>query len=151
MKCPYCNSEDTKVIDSRSVDEGVRIRRRRECFSCFQRFTTYETVETMPVMVIKRNRGREPYNRMKLTNGILRACEKRDISIDQIDAIVDQVEAKIENSFEREVSSKNIGEYTLEVLRNVDEVAYVRFASVYKQFKDIHSFLEELNRLISEK
>ena len=151
MKCPYCNSEDTKVIDSRSVDEGVRIRRRRECFSCFQRFTTYETVETMPVMVIKRNRGREPYNRTKLTNGILRAREKRDISIDQIDAIVDQVEAKIENSFEREVSSKNIGEYTLEVLRNVDEVAYVRFASVYKQFKDIHSFLEELNRLISEK
>ena len=151
MKCPYCNSEDTKVIDSRSADEGVRIRRRRECFSCFQRFTTYETVETMPIMVIKRNRGREPYNRMKLTNGILRACEKRDISIDQIDAIVDQVEAKIENSFEREVSSKNIGEYTLEVLRNVDEVAYVRFASVYKQFKDIHSFLEELNRLIPEK
>ena len=151
MKCPYCNSEDTKVIDSRSVDEGVRIRRRRECFSCFQRFTTYETVETMPVMVIKRNRGREPYNRMKLTNGILRACEKRDISIDQIDAIVDQVEAKIENSFEREVPSKTIGEYALEILRNVDEVAYVRFASVYKQFKDIHSFLEELNRLISEK
>jgi len=151
MKCPYCNSEDTKVIDSRSVDEGVRIRRRRECFSCFQRFTTYETVETMPVMVIKRNRGREPYNRMKLTNGILRACEKRDISIDQIDAIVDQVEAKIENSFEREIPSKTIGEYALEILRNVDEVAYVRFASVYKQFKDIHSFLEELNRLISEK
>jgi len=151
MKCPYCNSEDTKVIDSRSVDEGVRIRRRRECFSCFQRFTTYETVETMPVMVIKRNRGREPYNRTKLTNGILRACEKRDISIDQIDAIVDQVEAKIENSFEREIPSKTIGEYALEILRNVDEVAYVRFASVYKQFKDIHSFLEELNRLISEK
>lgn len=151
MKCPYCSSEDTKVIDSRSVDEGVRIRRRRECFSCFQRFTTYETVETMPVMVIKRNRGREPYNRMKLTNGILRACEKRDISIDQIDAIVDKVEAKIENSFEREIPSKTIGEYTLEVLKDVDEVAYVRFASVYKQFKDIHSFLEELNRLISEK
>ncbi len=151
MKCPYCSSEDTKVIDSRSVDEGVRIRRRRECFSCFQRFTTYETVETMPVMVIKRNRGREPYNRMKLTNGILRACEKRDISIDQIDAIVDKVEAKIENSFEREIPSKTIGEYTLEVLKDVDEVAYVRFASVYKQFKDIHSFLEELNKLISEK
>lgn len=151
MKCPYCDFEDTKVIDSRSVDEGVRIRRRRECFNCFQRFTTYETVETMPVMVIKRNRGREPYDRMKLTNGILRACEKRDISIDQIDAIVDQVEAKIENSFEREVPSKTIGEYTLEVLKDVDEVAYVRFASVYKQFKDIHSFLEELNRLISEK
>lgn len=151
MKCPYCDFEDTKVIDSRSVDEGVRIRRRRECFNCFQRFTTYETVETMPVMVIKRNRGREPYDRMKLTNGILRACEKRDISIDQIDAIVDQVEAKIENSFEREVPSKTIGEYTLEVLKDIDEVAYVRFASVYKQFKDIHSFLEELNRLISEK
>lgn len=151
MKCPYCSSEDTKVIDSRSVDEGVRIRRRRECFSCFQRFTTYETVETMPIMVIKRNRGREPYNRMKLTNGILRACEKRDISIDQIDAIVDKVESRIENSLEREIPSKTIGEYTLEVLKDVDEVAYVRFASVYKQFKDIHSFLEELNRLISEK
>ncbi|MGN1456928.1 MAG: transcriptional regulator NrdR [Acutalibacteraceae bacterium] len=151
MKCPYCGCEESKVVDSRPTDEGERIRRRRECLNCTKRFTTYEVIETTPVMIIKRDNSREPYNREKLTNGIVRACEKRPISLDEIDNIVDKVEAKIQNTMEREVSSKVVGEYTMEFLKNVDEVAYVRFASVYRQFKDIHSFMEELNKLISEK
>ncbi len=151
MKCPYCGCEESKVVDSRPTDEGERIRRRRECFQCAKRFTTYEVIETTPVMIIKRDNSREPYDRDKLTNGIMRACEKRPVSLDEIDGIVDKVEAKIHSTLEREVSSKDVGEYTMEYLKNIDEVAYVRFASVYRQFKDIHTFLEELNRLISEK
>lgn len=151
MRCPYCGFEESKVVDSRPTDDKERIRRRRQCLNCFRRFTTYEMVETTPVMVIKRDKGREPYNREKLTNGILRACDKRDISMDQIDAVVDKVESMIESSLEREIPSTTIGEYAMQVLKDVDEVAYVRFASVYKQFKDIHSFMEELNKLISEK
>lgn len=151
MKCPYCGCEESKVVDSRPTDEGERIRRRRECLNCTKRFTTYEIIETTPIMIIKRDNSREPYNREKLTNGIVRACEKRPISLDEIDSIVDKVEAKIQNTMEREVSSKAVGEYTMEFLKSVDEVAYVRFASVYRQFKDIHSFMEELNKLISEK
>ena len=151
MKCPYCGCEESKVVDSRPRDEGERIRRRRACFHCSKRFTTYEIVETTPVMVVKRDNSREPYNREKLTNGILRACEKRPVSLDQIDHIVDEVEIKIQNTLDREISSRTIGEYTMDVLKNVDEVAYVRFASVYRQFKDIHSFMEELKRLIEEK
>lgn len=151
MKCPYCGCEESKVVDSRPTDEGERIRRRRECLNCTKRFTTYEVIETTPVMIIKRDNSREPYNREKLTNGIVRACEKRPISLDEIDKIVDKVEAKIQNTMEREVSSKVVGEYTMEFLKNLDEVAYVRFVSVYRQFKDIHSFMEELNKLISEK
>lgn len=151
MKCPYCGFDESKVVDSRSIDENKKIRRRRVCFNCSRKFTTYEIVEVMPFMVIKRDMGREPYNREKLTRGILRACEKRDISAEKIISVVNQVEAKIENSYDREIPSKIIGEYTMQVLKDVDEVAYVRFASVYKQFKDIHSFLEELNQLISEK
>ncbi len=150
MKCPYCGNEESKVVDSRSTEDNSKIRRRRICFGCGKRFTTYEIVETMPFMVIKRNMGREPYDREKLTRGILRACEKRNISAEQIISIVDQVESLIENSYDTEIPSKVIGEYTMQVLRDIDEVAYVRFASVYKQFKDIHSFLEELNTLISE-
>lgn len=151
MKCPYCACEESKVVDSRPTDEGERIRRRRECLRCTKRFTTYEVIETTPVMIIKRDNSREPYNREKLTNGIVRACEKRPISLDEIDKIVDKVEAKIQNTMEREVSSKVVGEYTMEFLKSLDEVAYVRFVSVYRQFKDIHSFMEELNKLISEK
>lgn len=150
MKCPYCGNEESKVVDSRSTEDNSKIRRRRVCFGCGKRFTTYETVETMPFMVIKRNMGREPYDREKLTRGILRACEKRDISAEQMISIVDRVETLIENSYDGEIPSKVIGEYTMQVLRDIDEVAYVRFASVYKQFKDIHSFLEELNNLIFE-
>ncbi len=151
MKCPYCGCEESKVVDSRPTDEGERIRRRRECFNCSKRFTTYEIVETTPVMVIKKDNSREPYNREKLTKGIMRACEKRPISLDKIDSIVDRVETKIHNSLDREISSVSIGEYTMEVLRDVDEVAYVRFACVYREFKDIHTFMEELTKLISEK
>ncbi len=151
MKCPYCGWEESRVVDSRPTDDREQIRRRRECLRCFRRFTTYEGVETTPMMVIKRDRGREPYHREKLAKGIRRACEKRDISTEQMENVVDRVEAMIGRSFEKEIPSRVIGEYTLEVLKDVDEVAYVRFASVYKQFKDIHSFLEELNHLISEK
>lgn len=151
MKCPYCGCEESKVVDSRPTDEGERIRRRRECFQCTKRFTTYEMIETTPLMVVKRDNSREPFNREKLTNGILRACEKRPVSLDEVDSIVSQVEARIQSTLDREVSSRQIGEYTMDVLKNVDEVAYVRFASVYRQFKDIHTFMEELNRLIAEK
>ena len=151
MKCPYCGCEESKVVDSRPTDEGERIRRRRECFNCSKRFTTYEVIETTPLMVIKRDNSREPYDRQKLTNGILRACEKRPVSLNDIDRIVDEVEAKIQSTMDREVFSRTIGEYTMEVLKNIDEVAYVRFASVYRQFKDINTFMEELNRLIAEK
>lgn len=151
MKCPYCSFEESKVVDSRPTDEGERIRRRRECLNCTKRFTTYEVVETTPVMIIKRDNSREPYNREKLTNGIVRACEKRPVSLDDIDNIVDKVETKIQSTMDREISSKVVGEYTMEFLKSVDEVAYVRFVSVYRQFKDIHSFMEELNKLISEK
>ena len=149
MKCPYCGFDESKVVDSRSIDDNKKIRRRRVCFNCSRKFTTYEIVEVMPFMVIKRDMGREPYNREKLTRGILRACEKRDISAEKIISIVNQVESKIENSYDKEIPSKVIGEYTMQVLKDVDEVAYVRFASVYKQFKDIHSFFEELNHRIA--
>lgn len=151
MKCPYCGFEDSKVVDSRPTDEGERIRRRRECMNCSKRFTTYEIIETTPIMVIKRDNSREPFSREKLTNGVLRACEKRPISLDQIEEIIDKVESRIYGSIEREISSRQVGEYTMEYLKNLDEVAYVRFASVYKQFKDIHSFMTELEELINEK
>ena len=151
MKCPYCGCEESKVVDSRPTDEGERIRRRRECFNCTKRFTTYEIIETTPVMVIKRDNSREPYHRNKLFQGILRACEKRPISMDQIDQMVDKVEADIQHNYDREVPSEKIGEYTMEALRQVDEVAYVRFACVYRQFQDIHTFMDELKRLMEEK
>ena len=151
MRCPYCGCEESKVVDSRPTDEGERIRRRRECFNCQKRFTTYEVIETTPIMVVKRDNSREPYNRQKLTKGIMRACEKRPISLDQIDLIVDKVESRIENTLDREVPSERIGEYTMEELKNVDEVAYVRFACVYRQFQDIHTFMDELKRLIEDK
>ena len=133
MRCPYCGCTESKVVDSRPTDEGERIRRRRECFNCAKRFTTYEIVETTPLMVIKRDNSREPFSREKLTNGLLRACEKRPISLDQIDEIIDKVESKAYG------------------VKDLDEVAYVRFASVYRQFKDIHSFMSELEKLLNEK
>ena len=151
MRCPYCGCEESKVVDSRPTDEGERIRRRRECFQCLRRFTTYEVIESTPIIIIKRDNSREPFNRDKLTTGLLRACEKRPISLDQIDEVIDKVESKIYGSMEREVSSKKVGEITLEYLKDLDEVAYVRFASVYRKFKDIHSFMEELQRLLQEK
>ncbi len=151
MKCPYCGFEESKVIDSRPADEGERIRRRRECLKCGKRFTTHEVIETVPIVVVKRDKSREVFDRDKLTAGILRACEKRPVSIGQISKIVDNIEAKLQSSLDREVTSMSIGELTMEELKNVDEVAYVRFASVYRQFKDINTFMEELNKLLLEK
>lgn len=151
MKCPYCSFDEDKVIDSRPTDEGATIRRRRECLSCRKRYTTYEKVENLPIMVIKKDGTRQPYDRDKLRKGILRACEKRNISMNQIEALLDSIESKINNSLEREVTSEFIGELVMENLRQLDEVAYVRFASVYRQFKDINTFMAELNKLLSDK
>lgn len=151
MKCPYCSHLEDRVIDSRPTDEGATIRRRRECLKCQKRFTTYEKVEYMPLIVIKKDKSRQPYNREKLLNGVLRACEKRPVSIHQIEELIDNVEAKIHNTLEREVTSTVIGELVMEELRKLDEVAYVRFASVYRQFKDINTFMAELQKIIDEK
>lgn len=150
MKCPFCNFADSKVVDSRPTDEGSSIRRRRECLSCGKRFTTYETVERLPLMLVKRDGTREPYDRQKLLVGVMKACEKRPVSQARLEQLVDEVEQKLFGTLEYEVSSKAIGEMVMEQLKNVDEVAYVRFASVYRQFKDINTFMEELNTLIRE-
>ena len=151
MKCPFCGYEESKVIDSRPTDEGERIRRRRECLSCQKRFTTYEIIESLPIIVIKKDRSREVFDRDKLLNGLLRASEKRPVTLDMLEHIVDEIEANLHNSLDREVSSVRIGELAMEKLREVDEVAYVRFASVYRQFKDIQTFMEELKALLNEK
>lgn len=151
MKCPYCSFEESKVIDSRSADDGERIRRRRECLKCGKRFTTHEVIENVPLMVVKRDKSREPFDRNKLLGGILRACEKRPVSLSQIEVAVNNIEAKLQSSLDREVTSQEIGELAMEQLKPVDEVSYVRFASVYRQFKDINTFMEELNKLLIEK
>lgn len=151
MKCPYCGYEESKVIDSRPADEGERIRRRRECLSCAKRFTTHEVIETVPIIVVKRDKSREVFDRNKLRAGILHACEKRPVSIDQVEKIVDTIESSLQASLDREVTSGKIGELAMDELKNVDEVAYVRFASVYRQFKDINTFMEELTKLLREK
>ena len=151
MKCPYCNGEESKVIDSRPTDEGERIRRRRECLSCGKRFTTYEIIATVPVIVIKKDKSRQPFDRNKLLGGLLRACEKRPVSIEVLERLVDDIEFTMQNSMDREVPSSVIGSLALEKLKNTDEVAYVRFASVYRDFKDIHSFMEELQHLLADK
>lgn len=151
MKCPYCSYEESKVIDSRPTDEGARIRRRRECLKCQKRFTTYEIIETLPIVVVKKDKSRESFDRNKLLNGLLRACEKRPVSLDTIDKIVDDIEANLQNSLDREITTDYIGELAMERLRDVDEVAYVRFASVYRQFKDINTFMEEVMKLLNNK
>lgn len=151
MKCPYCSFDESKVIDSRPTDEGERIRRRRECLRCGKRFTTYEVIETVPVVVIKKDKSREAFDRNKLLNGLLRACEKRPVSLATLEEVVDEIEANLQNSLDREVPSSLIGTYAMDKLREIDEVAYVRFASVYRQFKDINSFMEELSKIKSAK
>ncbi len=148
MKCPFCGFEESKVIDSRPTDEGERIRRRRECLSCNKRFTTYEMIESLPIIVIKKDKSRETFNREKLRNGMLTACEKRPVSIETIERAIDDIESSIQNSLDREVSSTRIGELVMDKLKEIDEVAYVRFASVYRQFKDINTFMAELNKLL---
>lgn len=151
MKCPFCGFEESKVIDSRPTDEGERIRRRRECIKCSKRFTTYEIIESVPIIVVKKDKSREPFDRQKLFNGLLRACEKRPVSLAQIDGVVNDIELTIQNSLDREVTSVYIGELAMDKLKGLDEVAYVRFASVYRQFKDINTFMNELSKLLSEK
>ena len=141
MKCPYCSFEESKVIDSRSADDGERIRRRRECLGCGKRFTTHEIIETVPIIVVKRDKSREVFDRNKLTAGILRACEKRPVSIQQIESMVNSIETKIQSALEREITTAQIGELAMEEIKKVDEVSYVRFASVYRQFKDINTFM----------
>ena len=151
MKCPYCSFEESKVIDSRPTDEGERIRRRRECLNCQKRFTTYEIIESLPIIVIKKDKSREVFNRDKLLNGLLRACEKRPVSLEKLENMIDDIEVVLQNSLDREVSSDKIGELVMDKLKEVDEVAYVRFASVYRQFKDIGTFMNELNKLLGTK
>lgn len=151
MKCPYCFYQESKVVDSRPTDDGERIRRRRECLSCYKRFTTYEMIETTPLMVIKKDRSREQFSRDKILNGFLRACEKRPVSLSTLESVVDDIEMALQNSLEREVRSETVGEMAMERLKNIDEIAYVRFASVYRQFKDINSFMDELKGLLEAK
>ena len=148
MKCPYCGFDESKVIDSRPADEGRSIRRRRECLSCEKRFTTYETVESLPMVVVKKNGSRQSFDRRKVFNGMLRACEKCPVPVAELERIAEEIEQNLQNSLEREISTERIGEEVMERLKKVDEVAYVRFASVYRQFKDIGTFMEELNKLL---
>lgn len=151
MKCPFCGYSESKVVDSRPAEDGEKIRRRRECLQCARRFTTYEIIESIPIMVVKKDKSREAFDRDKLLNGLLRACEKRPVSVERLDGMVDEIEAELQNSLEREVPSSKIGELVMEKLKDVDEVAYVRFASVYRQFGDINSFMKELKGLLSHR
>ena len=151
MKCPYCGYQESKVVDSRLSDDGVSIRRRRECLSCQKRFTTYETVESLPIVVVKKDNSRQAFDRNKILNGMVRACEKRPVSMADLEAATMEIEQIIQNSLEREVSTEKIGELVMERLKPLDEVSYVRFASVYRQFKDINSFMHELNKILEEK
>ena len=148
MKCPFCGEDNTRVIDSRPADDNSSIRRRRLCDACQKRFTTYEKVETIPLVVIKKDNNREQYDRSKIEAGVLRACHKRPISINQINELVDAVETEIFNREEREISSKEIGEMVMERLKNLEVVAYVRFASVYREFKDVNTFMDELKKFL---
>ena len=148
MHCLKCGCEESKVVDSRSIEEGNAIRRRRECLNCKNRFTTYEKIEVTPIMVIKKNGLRQQFDRNKIINGMIRACEKRPVSIEEIEKTVDEIEIEINNSLKREVEASYIGDMVIERLKKLDEIAYVRFASVYRQFKDINEFKKELNKLI---
>ncbi|HIT19757.1 MAG TPA: transcriptional repressor NrdR [Candidatus Fimivivens faecavium] len=147
MKCPYCGFQESKVVDSRPADDGERIRRRRECLSCQKRFTTYEAIETAPMMVVKKDGSLQAFDRSKLLGSMMHACEKRQVSLSQLESAVVEIEQTLQNSLDREIPTARIGEIAMEKLREIDEAAYVRFASVYRQFKDIDTFIEELNKL----
>ena len=151
MKCPYCANLESKVVDSRPADEGSSIRRRRECLECHRRFTTYETMESLPLVVSKKDGSRQTFDKSKLLGSMIKACEKRTVPLATLERIADEIEQSLQNEMEREVSSAEIGELVMERLKGVDEVAYVRFASVYRQFKDINTFMAELNKLLKEK
>lgn len=151
MKCPFCSNLESKVVDSRPSDEGASIRRRRECLECHKRFTTYETMESLPMVVIKKDSSRQSFDRSKLLNSMIRACEKRTVAFDTLDRIADEIEQTLQNEMDREIPSARIGELVMDKLKDVDEVSYVRFASVYRQFKDISTFMSELGKLLEEK
>ena len=151
MKCPYCGYLESKVVDSRPADEWASIRRRRECLSCHKRFTTYETVESLPLMVVKKDGSRQSFDRGKVMSGLIRACEKRPVSYQTLEGLVAEIEQVLQNQIDREISASQIGELVLERLKTMDEVAYVRFASVYREFKDINSFMAELDQLMKHK
>ena len=151
MKCPYCGYLESKVVDSRPADEGTSIRRRRECLACHKRFTTYETMESLPLMVIKKDGSRQSFDRGKVLSGLIRACEKRPVSYQTLEGLVSEIEQALQNQMDREISSARIGELVMERLKKLDEVAYVRFASVYREFKDINTFMAELNDLLKNK
>lgn len=151
MKCPYCTHLESKVVDSRPAEEGASIRRRRECLACHKRFTTYETMESLPLMVVKKDGSRQSFDRNKVLGGLIRACEKRPVAYHTLEEMVNEIEQVLQNKMEREISSAEIGELVMERLKKVDEVAYVRFASVYRQFKDINTFMHELNKLLADK
>ena len=150
MKCPFCGYTESKVIDSRPAEESTTIRRRRECLACQKRFTTYETIESMPLVVVKRDGVRQSFDRVKLINGMVRACEKRPVPLQKLEGIADEIEQELQGKLEREVSTVEIGEMVMKRLKEVDEVAYVRFASVYRSFKDINTFMDELSKLLTE-
>ena len=150
MKCPYCAHDESKVIDSRPTEEGEKIRRRRECLKCGKRFTTYEVIESVPILVVKRDKSREAFDSQKLLNGMLRACEKRPVEYATLEKAISEIEATIQNSFEREITSEKIGELVMDKLKDIDEVAYVRFASVYRQFTDVSTFIAEVNKLLNK-
>ena len=151
MKCPYCGYSESKVIDSRPTEEGSSIRRRRECLSCKKRFTTYETVESLPMVVVKKDGSRQSFDRRKVLGGMIRACEKRPVSLAELEKIADEIEQELQNGMDPEISTAQIGELVMTRLKKVDEVAYVRFASVYRQFKDIDTFMSELTKLLADK
>ena len=151
MKCPYCGYTESKVVDSRPTDESERIRRRRECLACERRFTTYETMESLPMVVIKKDGSRQSFDRGKVMGGLIRACEKRPVSYQTLEGLVAEIEQTLQNQIDREVGSSQIGELVLERLKGLDEVAYVRFASVYREFKDVSSFMSELTQLMKDK
>ena len=151
MKCPYCGYSESKVIDSRPADEGSSIRRRRECLSCQKRFTTYETVESLPMVVVKKDGSRQSFDRRKVLGGMIRACEKRPVPLAELEEVAAEIEQELQNSMDREISTEHVGEMVMERLKKIDEVAYVRFASVYRQFKDIDTFMTELNKLLADK
>mgnify|MGYP000855831892 FL=1 len=151
MRCPFCAHPESKVVDSRPSDEGASIRRRRECLACHKRFTTYETMESLPLVVIKKDGSRQTFDKSKILNGMIRACEKRPVPFDTLNHMADEIEQTLQNAMEREIPTARIGELVMDKLKGVDEVAYVRFASVYRQFKDISTFMAELNKLLSEK
>lgn len=151
MKCPFCGYQESKVVDSRHSDDNLSIRRRRECLSCQRRFTTYESVESLPIIVVKKDGSRQAFNRNKILNGMVRACEKRPVPLSDLEKVARDIELTIQNSLEREIEAADIGEMVMEQLKPLDEVSYIRFASVYRQFKDINSFMRELNKILEEK